>query len=304
MVNVFETAAKQAQADGLISGYEVDNAPGANSATAQIAQLQTIILKKPDAILINPASGTALDIVIQQACDAGIIVVVFDSGVTAPCAYKLHNNYSDWGHNSTLPALKAINNQGSVIVVRGVVGSLPETQFYDASKADLAAAPNVKVLATVIGYADDSKTQAAVLGVLGGLPKVDAVIGSVAGLGAARAFQAAGRPIPVVGFGTSGADLAYWKDNNVNNGSFSVLTDPGQSIAAMWEAIDIIAGKTVPKDVHTPLILIPQKDRDAWLKVLGPTQYAWWPWTHDLYEQQVQANANNSADVIPGVPTK
>lgn len=303
MVSVFAAAAKQAEAAGLIGKYEVDNAPGNNSATNQIAQIKSIILKKPDALLIDPASGTALDPVIQQACNAGIKVIVFDSPVTgAPCAYQLFNNYFDWGNDSTLPGLKAINYKGNVIVPRGVVGSLPETQFYQAETSDIQKYPDVHVAATVIGYCDTAKTESAILSVLGGLPKIDAVLGGCAGLGADEAFHAAGRPFPVTDFETDGVALKYWKDNNINNGSWAVLTDPGQSIAAMWEAVDILSGKTIPRQLHFPLIMIPQQLRDQWLQVLKPTEFAYWPWTHQLFEQQVQANINKTADVIPGPP--
>ena len=42
-----------------------------------------------DAIMINPASDTALDAIIEEACKQNILVVAFDQAVTAPCAYNV-----------------------------------------------------------------------------------------------------------------------------------------------------------------------------------------------------------------------
>src|SRR5690606_33314693 len=138
MIAKFEEAAKQAQADGLIGKYKVVNAPGNNSATEQVAQLKSLLLPKPDALLSNPGSPTALQPVIQQACDAGVKVVVFGSAIDAPCAYILQNSFVDWATYAAKPVLESIGGKGNVIVVRGVVGSQPEAEMYETTKKILA----------------------------------------------------------------------------------------------------------------------------------------------------------------------
>ncbi|MDE3129732.1 MAG: substrate-binding domain-containing protein, partial [Acidobacteriota bacterium] len=60
---------------------------------SQIQSLQSIIRQKPSALMVDAASPTALNPTIQQACSAGILVFTFDQVVTAPCAYKLPENY-------------------------------------------------------------------------------------------------------------------------------------------------------------------------------------------------------------------
>lgn len=49
---------------------------------AQINSLNNIIRQKPDAILVDAASDTALNPTIKKACDAGIVVISFDQVVT------------------------------------------------------------------------------------------------------------------------------------------------------------------------------------------------------------------------------
>ncbi|MEO3777556.1 ABC transporter substrate-binding protein [Micromonospora sp. B11E3] len=303
MIAKFEAAATQAQKDGLISKFKVVNAPGENSATEQVAQIKSLLLQKPDALLIDPASPTALKPVIEQACNAGIKVVVFDSAIDAPCAHVLLNSFKDWATAAAQPLIDGIGGKGTVIVSRGVVGSQPEAEMYQTTQDILAKYPDVKVAATVNGLCDGAKAQKAVLGVLSSVPQVDGVIGCGDGYGVAQAFTTANKPIPALTFETNGRALNYWKDSKLDNGSVAVMSDPGQSVAALWEALDLLAGKDVPKELTFPIVLVEQKDLAAWAGALKPDEYAAWPWTQELFRQQVEAVKSGGAPVRPPIPT-
>ncbi|MEU8103648.1 ABC transporter substrate-binding protein [Nonomuraea muscovyensis] len=303
MIAKFEAAAEQARKDGLIGKYKVVNAPGENSATEQVAQIKSLLLQKPDALLIDPSSPTALKPVIQQACTAGVKVVVFDSAIDAPCAHVLQNSFADWATQAAKPLLDGIGGKGSVIVSRGVVGSQPEAEMYETTKKILAEHPGVKTVATVTGMCDGATAQKAVLGVLSSVPKVDGVIGCGDGYGVAQAFATAGKPVPAVTFETNGRALNYWKDNKIDNGSVAVMSDPGQSVAALWEALDLLDGRDVPKQLTFPIVLVEQKDLDAWAGALKPDEYAAWPWTRELFRQQVEAVKSGGEPVRPPIPS-
>ncbi|MGA4991288.1 ABC transporter substrate-binding protein [Nonomuraea bangladeshensis] len=303
MIAKFEAAAEQAQKDGLIGKYKVVNAPGENSATEQVAQIKSLLLQKPDALLIDPSSPTALKPVIQQACTAGVKVVVFDSAIDAPCAHVLQNSFADWATQAAKPLLDGIDGKGSVIVSRGVVGSQPEAEMYETTKKILAEHPGVKTVATVTGMCDGATAQKAVLGVLSSVPKVDGVIGCGDGYGVAQAFATAGKPVPAVTFETNGRALNYWKDKKIDNGSVAVMSDPGQSVAALWEALDLLDGRDVPKQLTFPIVLVEQKDLDAWAGALKPDEYAAWPWTRELFRQQVEAVKSGGESVRPPIPS-
>src|SRR5271165_1113288 len=95
MVDVMQKAANDAKAQGLISDFVVDNGDG--TANTQLAQLNSLILSHPDAILINAASPTALNGAIAQAAQQGIKVVVFDSLTSSTDAYQIAYDFSSWG---------------------------------------------------------------------------------------------------------------------------------------------------------------------------------------------------------------
>ena len=61
----------------------------APDVTAQIAAIRNMINRGFDVIIINPNSQTALNPVIEEAVEQGIIVIVVDQEVTAPNAINV-----------------------------------------------------------------------------------------------------------------------------------------------------------------------------------------------------------------------
>ena len=77
---------------GRISDLRIINTD--NTAAAQNAVISNLILEKPDILLLEAASTTASNQVIQQACDAGIVVITYDQLAEAPCAWKLAPDFT------------------------------------------------------------------------------------------------------------------------------------------------------------------------------------------------------------------
>jgi len=306
MITAFEEAAAKAEADGLISSWQVSNAPGENSATEQIAQLKALLLDEPDILLVNPASPTALNPTLQQACDQGITVVVFDSSTDLECVYIVTNSFGDWARLSTQAVLDAIGGKGNVIISRGVQGSPPELEMYAVQTEILAANPDVNVVAEIYTFCDEARAQEALLGTIASLPEVAGVIGCGEGLGAVQAFQTAGRDIPVVAFAPSGRALKFWGDGNGAPGSVAVMSDPGQGVAALFAAINIHNGMDVPRTTIFPPVVVSDEERDAWIAATGDDEIASWQWTKDLVDTQLQANIDGDVEgaALPPVPVR
>lgn len=71
----FVTAVEGFEAYAEEKGIEVFIADGKQDAAAQVSQIENFIAQGVDAILILPVNGNALEDVVQQAKDAGIVVV-------------------------------------------------------------------------------------------------------------------------------------------------------------------------------------------------------------------------------------
>lgn len=306
MITAFEEAAATAQAEGLISAFQVANAPGENSATEQIAQLKALLLDRPDILLVNPASPTALNPTLQQACDLGIVVAVFDSSTDLDCAYVVTNSFGDWARLSTQAVIDGIGGAGNVLLARGVQGSPPEIEMYQVQTELLGANPDVKVVGELFTFCDSGKAQEAILGIIASLPDVQGVIGCGEGLGSVQAFQTAGRDVPVVAFAPSGRALEFWGEGNGAPGSVAVMSDPGQGVAAMFTAISIYHGAQVPRTTIFPPVVVSDDARDAWIAVVGDDEIASWQWTKDLVDAQIAANINGTVETaaLPPVPVR
>jgi ribose transport system substrate-binding protein len=180
-----------------------------NTVQAQINSLNNIIRAKPDAILVDAASDSALNPTIKKACDAGIVVISFDQTVTEPCAYTMA---SDW---DMIPAVSAewlvdqLGGKGNVLVDRGLAGAPISAQILAGYEKVLKQYPDIKEVGFFEGQYALGPEQTGVASLLAANPKVDGILTQGYGSGAIKALQDAGRPmVPVVGFSYNVAALA------------------------------------------------------------------------------------------------
>jgi ribose transport system substrate-binding protein len=175
---------------------------------AQINSLNNIIRQKPDAILVDAASDTALNPTIKKACDAGIVVISFDQVVTEPCALTLASNWE------RIPAVMAewmavqLGGKGNVLVDRGLAGAPISAQLQEGYEKVLKDYPDIKVVGYYNGEYALGPEQSGVAALLAANPQVDGILTQGYGSGAIQALKDAGRPmVPVVGFSYNVAAL-------------------------------------------------------------------------------------------------
>ena len=265
MVEAFEVAAKQAKADGKIADYIIFNGDG--SVSQQNSQLAELILKGVDAIVIDAASETAENGIIQKACHAGIKVISFDSIASAPCNTQLNFDFAGYKTQQANAVMKIINAKGNIIVVRGVKGSAPDATMYAAQLAVLKSNPDVKVVATVYGQCTASIAQSAIANVLPSLPHVDAVFGQGGDdYGDAQAFDQYGAQykghMPVIEGGGSSNFIRWWAGEKAGNGysTISMNTTPGIGGAAFWLGLAVVQGAHVPQKLIMPVATVDQQN--------------------------------------------
>jgi len=260
-------AAKEAERSHLLSSAPEVTAN--NSLATQASQLQSLILKHPAAIAIDAASETALNGAIAKACAAGIVVVAYDSNVSAPCAYKLENNFVQFGVLGAEQIAQQLHGKGNVLEVGGIAGNPIDQQVHQGWNEVLKRYPGIKVVSYVYGQSVEATAQSAVASVLPSLPQVKGVLGlGDVGLGIYNAFKDAGRPIPLTTFGNSSPELGLWSKLSKQKGGYSSIaidTMPGESTAAMWLALYILSGHKVPKVIPMPFLTIKQSSLSKWL---------------------------------------
>ncbi len=249
-----QTAADLLKKQGKIKKYVFADAN--NSVNTQISQINSMILQKVSVILIDPTSATGLNGVIAKAHAAGIPVLVFADGpVTSTIAYDMEAPLADYTQKEAQFIVDQLHGTGNVLDVRGVAGTGADNVEEGGSAKVFKANPGIKIVGTVYGSWDEATAQSAVAQVLSGLPKIDAVMeqgGS--GYGIAQAFQAAGRPIPIIPMGNRGEELQFWADQKAKNNyqSISINPNPGMGASAAYIGYALATGKKVPKKMLMP----------------------------------------------------
>ena len=100
----------EALASGLVSKIVLANREA--GPPEQIADLRTLISAGVNAIIINPSDEKALNGVIKQAAEKGIVVVAADQPVSAPEAYIVTGDQLDLRQGRRQVAVRSNEGQG------------------------------------------------------------------------------------------------------------------------------------------------------------------------------------------------
>jgi ribose transport system substrate-binding protein len=295
MLKTWDAATQTAKEKHLIADSKVVNSN--NSAPEQANQIENMIVEGWNAIVINAASPTALNGVIQEACDQKIVVVVFDGLATAPCAYKVAYDYVKMGDQEAEFVAKKLNGKGNVLEIRGIAGVSVDDDISKGIHETFAKYPDIKLVGSVHGNWTQTVAQKEVASILPTLPKVDGIVDLGGdGWGAYQAFKSADRPIPLIIMGNRQDELALWNELRQQPGgydTFSLSSAPGVASIAFWVAQQVLAGKQVPNTVQVPLLVIDEKDLPMWLKATPQGGVATPVYTQDWTAKLIDANVKN-----------
>ena len=187
---------KEPLADRVV--LKIENAE--TTVQAQINSLNNIIRTRPDAIVVDASSPTALNPTLEKACQAGILVIAFDQTVTAECAYKFE---TDWRITAAVEAewmAKQLDYKGNLLVDRGLPGAAISNLVNEGWLKVIEKYPDMKVVGYFNGEFSLGPEQAGVANLLAANPKVDGVLSIGYGVGAIKALKDAGREVvPVAG---------------------------------------------------------------------------------------------------------
>jgi ribose transport system substrate-binding protein len=260
MLTSWSTVTGPAVEQGIVAAADAFTT-AENQATEQAAQIQNMILQGYDAIVLNAASPTALNGAVKEACDAGIIVVSFDGIVTEPCAWRIAVDFHEMGRGQLDYLAGRLPDGGNLLEIRGLAGVFVDDEISAGIHQGVSEQPNFSIAGSVHGDWAQDVAQRAVAGILPSLPEIVGVVTQGGdGYGAAQAFAAAGRDMPIIIMGNRHDELTWWKEQKDANGyeTMSVSIAPGVSTLAFWVAQQILDGRDVPKELVVPFLQIDQ----------------------------------------------
>lgn len=102
---------------------EVIVTDGQNTASKQVSDVETLISRKVDVLMISPLTSDALTPVVKKAMDKGIPVITLDRKVNTDVTLHIGGNNLTMGKTAGEYLTKALNGKGNVIEIQGTAGA-------------------------------------------------------------------------------------------------------------------------------------------------------------------------------------
>ncbi|MGX9118910.1 substrate-binding domain-containing protein [Mesorhizobium sp. BHbsci] len=126
----------------------------------QLEDIRNLISAKVNAIVVNPADPAGIKSALEEATNAGIVVVAVDQAVTEPSAYIISNNQEQYAYLGAKWLFQQIGGKGDVVYMRGAAGASADSDRDKGFKKALAEFPDVKVVHEVFtGWQQDQGKQ-------------------------------------------------------------------------------------------------------------------------------------------------
>jgi ribose transport system substrate-binding protein len=258
MLKAADAYVKQPQVQSFIKEYKVYNA--GNDVGQQIAQIRQIILSGADAIVVNAASPTGLDSVLEEAVNRGIVVVAFDNTVGTTKVVNVNNDQAAMGKRWAEFLADQIKGSGTVLMVHGVAGTTVDNDQASGAMSVFKQHPDIKVI-DVYGNWDVGTNQKVTANALATYPKIDAVWGTEGCTGIIQAFLQLKRPlVPMTGESDNGF-MRLVVENKVP--ALVIGQPPAMAAAAIRVAINLLSGNKLPQTISLPLEQITTEQMQA-----------------------------------------
>jgi ribose transport system substrate-binding protein len=251
-----------------------------DSTPKQVADIQDLVARNVDCLIVAATSADALSPVIGAASKKVPVVVEERAVSTDQYTTFASLDAVQMGQLQAQAVVDALQGQGNVLIMQGVAGSGPVVQSLQGMRQVLTKNPGIKVLNTVYTDWSRDKGKTAMENALQAFPRIDAVL-SDSGLQAAGAFEAAkaaGRLNEIKAW--SGDTDQTWMRLVHSNKLPGIIVDRptkvGEQAAKLCGAI--LSGIPVPKVVSTPNQVIKPADLAKYIAPNTPGSGQWWDW--------------------------
>ncbi len=238
----------------------------------QLSDVQDLISRGVDGIVLSPNSSTAFDSVLDEATAATIPVATYNMTVEdgSKVIAQIAPPFQAWQKQTTQWLADQMGGKGNVVVLRGIAGTPVDALEWAGAKEVLDANPDMKVICEEYANWDYGAGKTAVQNCIANSPQVDGILsfGDAMTWAAAEAMQAAGydiTKIPMIGIGGGNGALKWWAQNpDVNMYMLADHTDV--AVYATQAVLNALEGKT-GESVELPTIVM---DKDNLAQFVQP----------------------------------
>lgn len=247
----------------IISDAQQDN-------SKQVADIENFIVKEVDLIIVSPNEAKPLTNIVEKAYKSGIPIIILDRKISS-------DNYTTFigadnyliGKAAGNYILELLGNKGNIVEIWGLKGSTPAIDrhngFWDAVKDK----EDVKIVYAQDGSWLRRRGLEIMENALQKYEKIDLVYAhnDPMAIGAYIAAKNAGREQDIYFIGIDGLKGAEGGINSVSQGALNAtFIYPNGSKEAIETAINILEGKTVPKDITLKTLKITSGNAQKYLK--------------------------------------
>ena len=243
------------------------------NAQRQIQQINAMVQAGADAIVVFPISPTALNSVVRNACDRGVLVFAYDAEITEPCAYNISIDQEEAGRVTAEWLVEELGGEGDIVVLTGVPGTSVDTLRTQAAKEVFDQHPGINIVAEAVGMWSQAVTRTELSRILAtrSWDDIDGLWLQV-GCYTANAMQLeAGKEIdellPCAGEGSNGGRIQMLPVGSEVEGAdcpycpmgaprISYASPPYSGALALKRAVEALEGAEVPQQIVLPLPIV------------------------------------------------
>ena len=286
------------KAAGLVDRVYYTNADF--NAEKQVSDLEDLLTKDIDILIIQPVNPPAVSSVIEKFHEQGTVVIPCVSPLaTDKYSASLMSDDNEFGEIGAKFLAEALGGKGNIISLDGMDGITVAINRWAGAEGVFNQYPGIKVIGKTFADWDYAKGKTATENFLAAFPDIDGVWSSGGAMtqGAIEAFHEAGRPlVPMSGEDNNGFLLA-WKENKGKDKFDAVgCSMPTYFFAeGLLLGLEIVQGKvtpgdTIPKDQILHVYTITADTLDDFVRPDLPDSF--WCNTH-MDEEQIK-------DLFPG----
>lgn len=198
--------------------------PNDASASSQVSYINTLIQQQQDVIGIAANDPNAVCPSLNEARDAGIKVVAFDSDAAKQCRDVFVNQASTQGIGEALVTMtrELTGGQGDIAILSATPNATNQNAWIAVLEQELGKPENagMKLVATVYGNDDDQKSFQEAQGLLQTYPNLKAIVSpTTVGIAATARYVSSSSykgKVAVTGLGTPNQMREFVKDGTVS----------------------------------------------------------------------------------------
>jgi ribose transport system substrate-binding protein len=231
---------------GITTALEIESAD--TDVAGQIQQLQNLINKGVDAILVNPGDVNGLNDTLQEAIKKGIIVISVDQELATPNVYNVGIDQKEWAKTSAKWLAEKLGGKGNIVEIEGSPGHPANEARMSGVAEVLTQYPDIKVLGKDTGKWDEATGQQVMSNFLASFPNMDGYwTQDGMAIGAFQAVLAANpAKFPAAVLEGRCQALQLWDERLKADPSFesiAVANPPGVSPTGLRIAVNMLTGK-------------------------------------------------------------